>query len=230
MPNIQENPEKLQALFDAIRSRGKYDEVRKGTHLSDLLYCNYKTYFRKKGLQPKQSDEQILLFTLGYALQYFLFPKNKEKVYEKDGILCRPDVENEYLMEVEIPLAEVKSTRVSINNFKLADSPHYVEQMAGYCVVKDVLECSLITFFVMGNYRPPFPKAKVWDVKFTQQELDDYWETFLVRKTNLEWALKHNTLPQTHFRREDIKKKGEARYWECKYCEVRDSLCPLFGE
>lgn len=225
---IRESKEKRQALFDTIRQRGHYDEPREGMHLSDLLFCNYKTYYRKKGLTAPLSDEQVLLFMTGYAFQYFLFPKNDEKTYEKDGIICSPDVEDEYLwtsdchpMGFKLPLAEVKSTRMNMNKFRVEDNPHYIEQCAGYCCVKEVLSCDLIVFFVMGNYAPPFPNAKIFEINFTEEELADYWKEFLRRKDVLEVALKNDTLPDPHFGYE----------WECQKnrCEVRDTLCPKYG-
>lgn len=210
----QESKEKRQALFDSIRQRGHYDEPREGTHLSDLLYCNYKTYYRKKGLTAPLSDEQVMLFMTGYAFQYFLFPKNDEKTYEKDGIICSPDVDE--------PLAEVKSTRANMNKFRVEENQHYIEQCAGYCCVKEVLSCDLIVFFVMGNYAPPFPDTKIFEINFTEEELEDYWLRFLVRREILEDALAKDTLPDPHFGYE----------WECKKnrCEVRDTLCLKYGE
>ena len=221
---IKESPEKRQALFDMIRARGHYDDVREGMHLSDLLFCNYKTYYRKKGLTAPLSDEQVLLFMTGYAFQYFLFPKNPilgELIYEKDGIICSPDVEDEYIAGIEIPLAEVKSTRMNMNKFKVEDNQHYIEQCAGYCAYKGVQSCDLIVFFVMGNYAPPFPNAKIFEINFTEEELADYWKEFLRRKDVLEEALKNDTLPDLHF----------GYDWECQKnrCEVRDTLCPKYG-
>jgi len=219
---IKESPEKRQALFDAIRQRGHYDDVREGIHLSDLLYCNYKSYYRKKGLTPPLSDEQVLLFMTGYAFQYFLFPKNEEKTYEKDGIICSPDVEDEYIAEIKMPLAEVKSTRMNMSKFRVEDNQHYIEQCAGYCARKGVLSCDLIVFFVMGNYAPPFPNTKIFEINFTEEELKNYWLEFLRRKDVLEEALKNDTLPNPHF----------GYDWECQKnrCEVRDTLCPKYGE
>ena len=216
---IKESKEKRQALFDTIRARGHYDDVREGIHLSDLLYCNYKTYYRKKGLTAPLSDEQVLLFMTGYAFQYFLFPKTDERTYEKDGIICSPDVEDEYIAEIEIPLAEVKSTRMNMNKFKVEDNQHYIEQCAGYCCVKEVLSCDLIVFFVMGTWHPPFPGAEIFEINFTEEELEEYWDKFVVSKNILEEALESNTLPIVH----------TFYDWECKYCEVRD-LCPKYGK
>ncbi len=224
---IKENPEKRQALFDTIRARGHYDDVREGIHLSDLLFCNYKSYYRKKGLTAPLSDEQVLLFMTGYAFQYFLFPKKtycdtgKEKTYEKDGIICSPDVEDEYITEIKMPLAEVKSTRMNMSKFRVEDNQHYIEQCAGYCCVKEVLSCDLIVFFVMGNYAPPFPNTKIFEINFTEEELEDYWEEFLRRKDVLEEALKNDTLPDPHF----------GYDWECQKnrCEVRATFCPKYG-
>lgn len=209
---IKESSEKRQALFDAIRTRGHYDELREGIHLSDLLYCNYKSYYRKKDLTPPLSDEQVLLFMTGYAFQYFLFPKNEEKTCEKDGIICSPDVDE--------PLTEVKSTRMNMDKFTVSE--HYLEQCAGYCCVKEVNDIDLTVVFVCGNYRPQFPNAKVFPLHFTDEQLKDYWETFLVRKEILEHALENNTIPDPHFGYE----------WECQKnrCEVRDTLCPKYGE
>lgn len=220
---VQEVREKAQALIDELRKRGKYDEPREGTHLSDLLWCNYKTYFRKKGATPRTTDRRMLRYELGYAMQYHFFPQGEEQVYEKDGILCSPDVENQYVMGIDVPLGEVKTAMTSSKTWpaKFVDDPigekkDYIEQIAGYCVVKGILRAGLYVFYVVGDYSRPFtPDLGAFEIIFTEQELEDYWKEFVRRKEVLEKALETNTMPDPHYM---------AFKKECGWCEVKD-LC-----
>jgi len=152
---IIRTPDITKALYDEIRLRQESNTPEDEIHLGrDILYCNYKSFFRRQGKVPAKSDNSILLFALGYALQFFLFPKNKEEVYCIDGIHLRPDIDNQYIAGIHIPLAEVKSTRVSTKRFNIKEYPQYIEQCLGYCKAKQVTSAYLFVFFVCGCLAP----------------------------------------------------------------------------
>ena len=215
---IIRTPDITKALYDEIRLRQEGNTPENEIHLGrDILYCNYKSFFRRQGKVPAKSDNSILLFALGYALQFFLFPKNKEEVYCIDGIHLRPDIDNQYIAGIHIPLAEVKSTRVSTKRFNIKEYPQYIEQCLGYCKAKQVTSAYLFVFFVCGSYQPPFPTVDTWRLDFEKKEVDNKWQEFLERKAVLEEALKTGEYPKKHYM---------AFEKECVYCEIK-KICPI---
>ncbi len=212
-------PDLSTSLYKHIR--GQLQGDREGWHLSDFLYCNYKAFYRKRGEAPESTDETILIYWLGHAAQYFLLPvKPEEAAYiEVDGIKMTPDVQNQYFAGHRVALAEMKSTRSNMSWFKPTENKHYIMQMMGYCKGLGVTEAELIMFFLMGNYKPPFPALDCWHFEFTQKEIDDNWREVLRRRDILQTALAEGEFP-----RELIM----AFAGECKYCECRE-MCPRFN-
>ena len=182
---------------------------REGIHLSDLTLCLRKPYFRKKGLSPSISDEQVLLYISGFGLQGQLFPLNGE-TYSLDDIKCTPDY-----IGPNKELIEIKSTRASSAKFHLEDMAHWLMQVVGYMKVIGVLEADLAVFFITGNYHPPFPSLDVWTLKASKSEVEANWREILKRKAVLEKALKDDKAPLTEW----------TQTWEYRYCE-NQKLCP----
>jgi len=211
---IIESQDLTNKIYDAIRQRTQKE--RTGCHLSDLIYCNYKFFFRKtrKDLPPI-SNEQAMLFWSGYALQYFLKPFQATIPHHIDDIYLTPDIENAYFLDFYIPLAEVKTTRVNMARFDPSSKTvnHYIEQMMGYSKALDTNIAYLIVFFACGSYNPPFPSLKTWQFEFTKEEINKKWEEILGRRDVLDRAIKDLSLPTPHFM---------AFKKECDYCELVD--------
>lgn len=52
----------------------------------------------------------------------------------------------------------------------------WLAQMKAYCAAKGTLYAVLHVFFVCGNYRFPIsPTREVWEIEFTQEEIDTNW-------------------------------------------------------
>lgn len=200
---ITKNPELRKQVFDTVRNNVVSE--REGTHISDLLYCLRKSYFRKKGLSPEPTDEQCMLWITGYAFQAYLFPVDKEISQVVDNIWCTPDIPTGI---------EVKSTRQSSKRFDLDSMEHWKAQILGYCKALGKLEYDLVVLFLQGNYSPPFPNLDCWHIQTTQEEVDDNWGEFLFKAFQLEVALKENIPPEP-----------TCADWEWGYCESIE-LCP----
>jgi len=215
---IQEYPAFTQAIYKHLRN--ELNQEREGDHLTDFIFCNMKTILRKRGDAPPTTDEQVIMYWLGHAAQYYLLPIKPEeaKVYVVDDIQMTPDIENKHFAGLQVPLAEMKSTRASMKWFKPDDSKHYIEQMLGYCKALDVTEAVLFVFFLMGDYSPPFPKPRAWHFEFTKKEVDDNWKEILRRREIVHKALDSGNLPNEHLM---------AFKKECNYCECRP-VCPIF--
>ena len=214
---------KTKALHQHLRDKMKYE--RTGFHLSDAIFCNHKPLLRER-FNLNASNDQIALFATGHAFQYWLSPVSQEdsRVYEVDGVQMTPDFTNTYFAQVHIKLAEFKSTRSSLRKFTEKDmrdiSHHYVQQKMGYCKALETQESDLIILFLMGDYRPPFPIFKVWEYKFTQDEIDTWWTEVLRRKEIFNRAVRDGSLPEEHIM---------VGKWECNYCECT-SVCPIYED
>jgi len=197
---ITKNPELRQHIYNNIRQTVAKD--RSGIHLSDLIYCSRKAFFRKMGVSPEPSDELCMLWMTGYAFQAFMFPNENEITVLVDGINCTPDIPGGI---------EIKSTRQSSRNFDLDNITHYKRQILGYCKALNKLEYDLVVMFVCGNYAPPFPSMDCWHITATQEEVDANWNEVLEKSIKLQEALKAQTPPEP-----------DCMDWECSYCENID--------
>ncbi len=195
-------------LYEQIKSTiwARVVKERKDWHLSDSIWCARKTYFRKKKLAPPPSMRQLMLWTMGYAFQDWLFPNNKEQEIEVDGVVCTPDV------SLGI---EVKSTRGSEAKFNIYEADSWLKQIKGYCKALGKREYDLVPLFLCGDYKPPFPSLPIPShLEFTQQEIDDNWLEVLGRKGLVEACLEQSRVPPANYKYP----------WECKDCECK-CLC-----
>lgn len=210
---ILRNSELKERIYQNIRDTVATD--RTGIHLSDLIYCSRKAYFRKLGLSPPPSDELCVMWMTGYAFQAYMFPLDEEVPLIVDGIGCTPDIPSGI---------EVKSTRQSSKNFDLSTNTHWKRQILGYCKALNKLEYDLVVLFVCGNYAPPFPDIDCWHIGVTQEEVDESWEEMLRRKLALEVALDSDL-----FTGGGTPPEPNCEDWEWKYCEnvdmCQDTAC-----
>src|SRR4030042_7169445 len=88
----QDNPELQRKLLNHLASLYKIKEVREPNHLSSYIGCRTKTFFdQQQAIEP--TDQEVMLFALGYGLQDVLTPKeSKAKLYEFEGVIYRPDM------------------------------------------------------------------------------------------------------------------------------------------
>lgn len=155
---ITKSPELRQQIFNNIRNA--VVKERTGIHLSDLLFCSRKAYFRKLGLSLQPSDELCLLWLTGYAFQAYLFPKDEETSILVGGITYNPNGETEVTIDGIVCTPdilsgiEVKSTRQSMRKFAPESMSHWTRQILGYCKALGKLEYDLVVMFVCGCLSP----------------------------------------------------------------------------
>jgi len=204
---ITKNEKLREEIFDNIRAAVSGD--RQGIHLSDLIYCTRKAYYRKQGLSPKPTNELCILWLTGFAFQAFMFPLDKEIPIMVDGIHCTPDIPTGI---------EVKSTRQSMRKFVPEGMHHWLKQILGYCKALNKLEYDLAVMFVCGSYSPPFPDLDCWHIQATEEEVENNWNELLIRKQRLEHALAEVNPPEP-----------DCADWEWEYCEnidyCQDTTC-----
>jgi len=111
-----DNPELKRKILDHLADLYKIKEVRESNHLSSYITCRTKSFLdQKQTVEP--TDQEVVLFALGYGLQDVLTPKDASApVITKDGIIYRPD------MILDRRLNEIKTTRKSAKYHFMEDS------------------------------------------------------------------------------------------------------------
>ncbi len=215
-----DNPELQRKILDHLAGLYKIKEVREPNHLSSYVTCRTKTFFdQKQAIEP--TDEEVMLFALGYGLQDVLTPKDSTaKVYNLSGITYRPDMSFE-VTKAEIELLELKTTRKSAKNHYIDEAlpATWLSYMKGGCMIAGVERYDLAVLYMMGNYSPPFPQIYCDTLFFEKQELLDNWDIILANKRILDDALDKGVPPSPFHNCYD---------WECTYCRYKlmcEMLC-----
>ncbi len=200
-----DNPELKRRILTHLADQYNIMEVRAPNHLSSYVYCRTRTFLdQKQATEP--TEQEVMLFALGYGLQDVLTPKDAEApIIERDGIIYSPDM---ILLGRQ---NEIKTTRKSAKYHFTDDAmpETWLAYMEGGCYMMGTNEYDLIVLYMMGNYSPPFPQIYADTIVFEPQELDDNWQMILQNKAVLDYALTNN-IPPTPFM--------HCHDWECKYC------------
>lgn len=237
---IIEAPLFRQQLLDYIAK--KQFRERTGVHQGDLVYCLNKTA-RAKMNPVELTDEELLIFSLGFATQNYLTGKDDdEPEIEVDGIKVTLDALTQGGIEgsksvkkrlsVQKPYVpwECKATYQSSNK-PIEDNIHWLRQCMAQCYVTGTTVAYLSRFQLMGNWswifsRDPEIKAAskrptlgAWYLKFTQKELDANWAWLKERKVLFEAILETGKyLPK-------VIALASGQTWECKYCKCQLLEC-----
>lgn len=203
-----DNPELKRKMLDHLADLYKIKEVRESNHLSSYITCRTKSFLDSKGT-TEPTDEEVMLFALGYGLQDVLTPPEADApVIETNGIFYSPD------MILAARLSEIKTTRKSAKYHYLDDSLPltWIDYMMGGCYMTAKTEYDLIILYMMGDYSPPFPQIYAETEQFTHTEIADNWQKILAHKEILDVALNTGVPPEPFKNCYD---------WECKYCRYK---------
>ena len=203
-----DNPELKRKILDHLSDLYKIKEVRESNHLSSYITCRTRSFLDQKGT-AEPTDQEVMLFSLGYALQDVLTPKDAEApVINKEGIIYRPD------MILSNRLNEIKTTRKSAKYHYMDDSlpVTWMDYMMGGCYMMERTEYDLIILYLMGNYSPPFPEVYAETIQFDKNELNDNWQKILGNKEVLDKASADGVPPEPFKHCHD---------WECKFCRYK---------
>ena len=96
----------------------------------------------------------------------------------KDGIYLTPDAALLHLRAGKTTLEEWKckweSSRKGID-----DKEEWMMQIMGYCYVLGLDEAYLRVLYVNGNWKPPIPRTRQYNITFTQRDLVENWQRIL---------------------------------------------------
>ena len=203
------NPELRTKILDHIANLYGIYEKREVNHLSSYVGCRTSAYFSQVSPLPL-TEEEVMLFALGYALQDVLTPKDAEApVYNIDGIYYRPDMSFSPIHSEIEQLIEVKTTRKSAKRHVDPMPETWMDYMMSGCYLRGVTSYDLIVLYMMGNYSPPFPVVYCDTFIFEPGEVSMNWLKILQNKAILDTALKTG-VPPAPFQ--------HCYLWECKWC------------
>jgi CRISPR/Cas system-associated exonuclease Cas4 (RecB family) len=194
---VYENEPLVKSILDKLSEPSD----RTGWHVTDLICCRRKTYYRKIGLGAFVGEEVILRRLRGRSHHSIIeaardeFSLN-EVTFEKDGIVGTVDVMGKRPIEIT-------STMRSPNSSPL-EFEYKIKQMMAYCYMAGVREADFVVFF-----SGPVPRLKAFTLEFTDEELNSNWRRLKERKSELAKAIADLECPP----------KEPDYPWECDSCE-----------
>ena len=215
------NPQAAADLMQRIRDTRP---PREGLHLSDLLQCSRKTWWKGTYGLGEEDDAFTLITSLGKSY-HNLIEGAGEETFVIDGIHLTPDeITNiipyhdiESLGRHNAVIVEYKTTRYSSKK-TIEDMNNYVDQVGGYCALLGVNKARLHIFHLVGDYRNVQPVHRCYDLEFNDGELERWRRELNRRRVLIETAQSIDSIPLT-----------EHVNWECKNCPLKDTHCPGGG-
>jgi hypothetical protein len=146
-----------------------------GIHVSQIIrHINAKVGPRRN----EMSEENLNAYAIFGRIweQYLADATFKAPRYERvgelevDGIIGSPDAVD----TVDWRIMEYKCWWRSSSR----DVMEYRDvfwQIKAYCFMLGLVRAQLIVAFVCGDWKPPIPKVRAWDMVFTPQELRENW-------------------------------------------------------
>jgi len=214
---VRENPVLAKRVLQEALGRVNARPRAQGLHVSDLIYCLKKAWYRRNGVAPDMGtdddSEAESILALGHGHHAVLQPPAGS---EMGFAFLLPSGEQVFgTIDVYWPQSdlwqwptEIKSTRYSSNKDAVYGTPHYLEQLASYLLAMRETRGQLLVWHLLGDYKEHrSPKLKAYDVFFEQSEMDS-WRLELERRADVVLSSQE---PDVF---------GENHYdWECKYCE-----------
>ena len=144
-----------------------------GLHLTDITRDMYLTILHGRD----NSTDNNLWAEPGYLweelLEWAYAKRNPHRIGEitLDGITGSPDGmdwENWVLYEDKFTWRSTKKEPM--------DDERWMMQVKGYCKMLGTCKVKMRVFYCMGDYRGSGPQYKVYELYFTQREVDEHWE------------------------------------------------------
>ncbi len=180
---IREAPALAQAILADATGRRR-PERAPGWHVTDLVGCLRKAWYARHGYPSPPDPDLDAIFLLGESHHLLLQP---QKGSELGVTIHTPGGLIHGTVDIYLPtsllfhrVTEVKSTRYADDKDPAYSMPHYVDQLASYCLALGTTEGQLLVWHLMDT--PPILRA--WEITFTEEELEA-WGYELERRYNL---------------------------------------------
>jgi len=211
-----ENPITAARMLDDIKRevRGKPKPL---PHVTELINCLTRSYYNRFKPLPV-TDFEALIFMVGIGLERVLLRPHKQNLGgEVEGIHFEAD-----FLDYGQIVGELKSTRLSAKkdpgqmpqNWR-KQALSYVYAVSRYLKIPMQEAAMLAVLHLMGEYNPPFPTLKVWDLKFEAEEVIENWKWLKGRKDIYLAHIAENKVPRQFTYNEP---------YECENCPYK-MLC-----
>lgn len=194
---VTRNTSLEKEVIDKLKRSGS---VRKGFHVTDLVGCPRRTYFRMKGTYEAGEEGRELLYARGRAHHDILeVSEFREIPVSRDGLSGVIDMLGERIIEIY--------TTVMSSERKPIDFSLKVKQLKAYCWMYGRTDGDLLIFHLFGDYKDRTPQLRCWTLEFTKEEIDDNWKEMMSRRELIKKCLENDKVPDMR-----------CEEWECKNC------------
>ena len=181
------------------------DNTRTHPSVTDLIYCLTKNWLNAKRTKPQQLSRQTkLFFAIGLGMEDNMLKQRKNVLASGvyNGVSYHAD-------SIDDELVEFKTTRTNPAKYPEGIPLHHLRQMMTYlkAVGKTRVMYSVL-FLIQADLH-------VYELTFTQEEIDKNWEWIELRKQVWEEADRTLQAPESF-------KHNES--WECLRCDFK-TLC-----
>ena len=233
------NPTAEDALIRSWYDNVTEDRTGQWPGVTTLIYCLTKAYYQRNYLpQPPNRQSSMLMVTGLWFEKLILGADQNATAGSKDGIFFHTDSVDEWEYEDGKFLTEVKSTRKSMRKGPKGQpkrdvpfdelNPAWERQFLSYLKSEGLTKGRAVVLHLMGDYGPPFPDIRIWDMEATQEEIDMNWAWMLGRKYLLDKAVEDSIPPEPYqFRVVDWDDASDPKDdYECKDCAFA-TLCEV---
>lgn len=213
MVEFAEAPELADHMIRSANTSLWKDRTSGPPHVTDLVGCLRKAWLKRRGMKtPALDTEDHATLLAGHGhhaiLENARFPEMQTEVHlQDDTIPVQGSADLIFVDDLYDPVpatGEIKTTRASAKK-SIADIPHYIEQVASYCVIRRVNRAVVFILHLFGDYTgAKRSQFKAWRLYFSDDELQD-WYLELKRRSAI---LLGDELPGL----------TEHAAWECGYC------------
>lgn len=184
--------------------------AREGVHVSDLTLCLRPAILSKK-YSPKFETETLFRFTMGRAMEKSFFEVianrlggvTQELEVEKDGIVGHIDFASDvYDYECKLTWGREPKDNYLVRDFKT----YWLDQAGAYTYMRGRTKMKFIVCYIKPN-----PRVRCYEVEWTQEELEELWQSFLSKKKYVEDKVSKGEMPMKTVER-----------WLCNGCAYKE--------
>lgn len=207
MPNISFDQDQLELWTDSLLTSYE-QEVRTGTHVSDLILCLRQGPLLEEYL-PDWNIETLYRFTLGRALEKAVFQlllpaevATQELEVKQDGIEGHIDFgADPYDFECKLTWSHPPRDIDELLSSKF----WWFEQAGAYAFMRRRTECEFVVLYLAS-----VPQLHTYRVEWAKEELEANWAMLLSRKKYREEKKAAGLLPMR-----------TTHKWLCQGCSVK---------
>lgn len=205
--DFQEDSKLASNLLHAFY--GDIQEYRPDIHMSDLIYCLTKSFYKKQSDALPPTDKTLGYFIIGLGLEKALLAPHEMQIRgDIDGVKLSTDA------LIQMPFhegyLELKTTRIAPGNFpfkagQLNLPEGWMRQLLGEMKLIGTNTITLAMLHIIAS------ELKCWRITATQEEIDLNWQWIQIRKEVLSEALELDIAPKQF--------TWNLGSWECDGCE-----------